>query len=243
MLSSCACLKNRFLLLLYFRFPSSPKWSILRCWHLGWCWKMCCFFSHHTHSLLNLTTLEIMLNSAPAPFLVPTASRRCLPWLGVCLCVSSTWERTWFPPSRSSAICVLWHVSESCAWLKTPVVERIPTGIACLCCAACLDCRSLTTKVSWNRSTTHPSICWNQAVSLNCMWVLLIISCDRGRTCYGTCWRWRGHYPTRQSQKSAFIQWITWCRCWEWPPILHNEGDQVGLEEWHHVEHEKTVGV
>lgn len=128
----------------------------------------------HTLSFLNLTTGR-MLNFALASFPVPTASHRCLPWLGVCLCVSSTWGRTRFPPSLSSAICVLWPVSEFCVWLKTPVVEQIPTGIACRCCAACLDCRSLTTKVSWDRSTTHHSICWDQIVGLNCLCLFVFL--------------------------------------------------------------------
>lgn len=133
------------------------------------------FYTHkHTLSFYNLTT-EMMLHFAPASFPAPTASRRCLPWLGVCLCASSTWGRTRFPPSLSSAICVLWHVSESCAWLKTPVVGQIPTGIACLCCAACLDCRSWTTKVSRDRSQAHHSICWVWTVSLNCVRLFLYI--------------------------------------------------------------------
>lgn len=88
----------------------------------------------------------MLLNSAPASSPVPTASHLFLPWLGVCLCVSSTWGRTPSPPSLSCATCVRWHVSGCCVWLKIPAVEQIPTGIACLCCAACLDCRSSTTK-------------------------------------------------------------------------------------------------
>lgn len=27
--------------------------------------------------------------------------------------------------------------------------------------------------------------------------ILFLISCGRGRACYGTCWRWRGHDPAR----------------------------------------------
>lgn len=29
------------------------------------------------------------------------------------------------------------------------------------------------------------------------VWILFLISRDRGRACYGICWRWRGHDPAR----------------------------------------------
>lgn len=122
------------------RFQYSPKWSTLRCWHLGWSLWICCL-SHTTQTFT-------MSKCAPAFPSVPTAFHLFLQWLGVCLCVSSIWGRTWFPPSLSCAICVPWHASECCVWLKTPVAEQIPPGIACLCCAAFRDCRSSTTKVS-----------------------------------------------------------------------------------------------
>lgn len=130
------------------RFQYSPKWSTLRCWHWGWSLWICCL-SHTTHTFtLSFLNLATMSKFAPAFPSVPTASHLFLQWLGVCLCVSSTWGRTWFPPSLSCAICVPWHASECFVWLKTPVVEQIPTGTACLCCAAFRDWRSSTTKVS-----------------------------------------------------------------------------------------------
>lgn len=174
-----------------------------------------------------------MLNSAPASPPVPTASHPCLPWLGVCLCVSSTWGRTPFPPSLSCAICVRWHVSGCCVWLKIPAVEQIPVGIACLCCAACLDCRSLTTKVSPREAENSPQRLLKLNFVDSYVFGLFGFSRDRGGACHGSCGRWSCHYPTRQSQKSASIQPITWRRHGKWPPTLQYEGDQVIFADWH----------
>lgn len=99
------------------------------------------------HWIINISESWLWCSSSSLS-VVSTASRLSLLWPAVCLSVSSTWGRTWFPHSLSSLICVHWLVSGCSGWLRTPVVELTPAHIASLCSAACLACRSLTTKVS-----------------------------------------------------------------------------------------------
>ncbi len=139
---------------------SSLKWPTLRCWHLGWSVASLCHIHTQSHDYTDIRLLHwILWNDEMSPgcdvlphlsrlSVVSTASRLSLPWLAVCPCVSSTWGGTTFPHSPSSLICVRWRVSECSGWLRTPVVEPTPAGIASLSCAACLASRSSTTKVS-----------------------------------------------------------------------------------------------
>lgn len=122
------------------------------------------------------------------PSVVSTASLLSLLWPAVRLCVSSTSGEMQSHHSPSSLTCVHSHVSEFCGWLRTPVVGRTPTSIAFPCCAACLGCRSSTTKVGVLIWVLIPVLknTYTTGVSFVC-------SCDRGRGCTGADGGWRGH--------------------------------------------------
>lgn len=132
------------------RFLSSLKWQTLRCWHSGWLlhWPLTPLPPQLLlRPAVNITLFHLNECFPFLPCLVSTASLLSLLWPAVRLCASSTSGEMQSHRSPNSLICVRSHVSEFCGWLRTPVVERTPTSIALPCCAACLGCRSSTTKV------------------------------------------------------------------------------------------------